>query len=531
MKPSWRPFFAGASCVLPLLPLTGCKDRNERIAADLGEAGYAMTADGWFKAAAADDVAVMKRFVEGGFAADTRDEAGATALHAAAAAGAENAADFLLRRGLSLDLKDNAGRTPLMAAVTAGQSRMTGWLLRYGADPRVQDPEGFNALMLAVRENAAGPIAELAPYLREDLDNALLLASLLGHPESIDMLTNYGASVYARMEDGRTPLMMAAQNGHEDAVKLLVDIGASRFATDERGLSAADHAREAGHPELVDLILHKPLPDELALESPEEIADEMAAFVAEAEDPADAGAEASAREDDGADVPVAAADGPVAAADVTASAADGATPPATRPRGGSPPPPPPLAGRRLGGTAGPAAGQAAAVSDPAQEGTSRQAAPPLVMRHYREREIPLEVGAVSGGSVSLRVRGTDSAPVEVSPGETIPGSRLEVVQIHRRMETSKVSPDVPVETSVVEVADPVTGARREWRTGLPATAHDPLALVEDAATGERYVASPGQTFSGPDGTEYTVVDVRPNQIVIEDSSGSVHTLPLRGPRG
>jgi hypothetical protein len=58
-----------------------------------------------------------------------------------------------------------------------------------------------------------------------------------------------------------------------------------------------------------------------------------------------------------------------------------------------------------------------------------------------------------------------------------------------------------------------------------------VALVEDAS-GKHYVARAGQEFRGADGVDYVVVDVRPNQMVIENrGTGEVITAPLRGPRG
>ena len=84
---------------------------------------------------------------------------------------------------------------------------------------------------------------------------------------------------------------------------------------------------------------------------------------------------------------------------------------------------------------------------------------------------------------------------------------------------------------MVEVQDSSTGRRRELVAGLASTAHDPVALVEDGA-GRRYLARAGQGFRAADGTEYVVVDVRPNQMVIENrTEGGVITVPLRGPRG
>jgi hypothetical protein len=100
------------------------------------------------------------------------------------------------------------------------------------------------------------------------------------------------------------------------------------------------------------------------------------------------------------------------------------------------------------------------------------------------------------------------------------------------MESGKLNLGQPMEVSVVEVKDSSTGTTREWISGVPSSAHDPVALVEDAATGRRYTAMPGQRFKSADGAEFVISDVRPNQIVIEDAaSGAVQTIPLSGPRG
>jgi hypothetical protein len=158
--------------------------------------------------------------------------------------------------------------------------------------------------------------------------------------------------------------------------------------------------------------------------------------------------------------------------------------------------------------------------------------PALVMRHYREREMPVAIRSVADDTATLVLRGAPQPEVTVATGETIPGSRLTVVRVQRRMEDSKLNLGQPMEVSVVEVRDPSSGVSREWISGVPASAHDPVALVEDASTGQRYTASPGQRFKSADGAEFVVSDVRPNQIVIEDAATqAVRTLPLRGPRG
>jgi ankyrin repeat protein len=483
MNRIWRKV-AVSVFFLALLP--SCKKRGETVKSDLGEAGYQLTTEDWFRASRANDVPALKKFISGKFAADTRNAEGDSALHAAAAAGARDAADFLLNRGLAVDVRGAAERTPLMAAVLGDQTEMVRWLLRQSADPGLKDKDGFKPLMLAVREGRPAAVGELAACHREDLDPALLLAALVGRADVIDALTNFGASVYARMEDGRTPLMIAAENGHADAVKLLIDIGASRFTTDPDGRTAADMATASGHPEIAALISRDPLPAELALESPAEIAKSMDAFV----DIGDRGEQT---------VPPHAPSKPIQGETLSSPVASQTS------RGAS--------------DAGPA------VPEPFPM-------PPLVMRHYREKEVPVSVKSVAGDTARVRIAGAVPRELNVRTGEPIPGSNLVIVRVQRRMEDSKLSLGRSVEISVVEVRDRTTGTTCEWISGVPSKAHDPVALVEDAATGKRYLASPGQRFKGADGAEYLISDVRPNQMVIQETaSGAVQTIPLRGPRG
>jgi ankyrin repeat protein len=499
-----------AMVAISLGGLASCKKRGETLKSDLGEAGYQLTEAEWFRASRENDAAALKKFIAAGFKPDLRNPDGDSALHVAASAGAHTSADFLLSRALPVDLRGAAGRTPLMAAVMADQTGMVGWLLRQGADPRLKDQDGFMPLMLAVREGSGGAVGELAPYNREDLDAALLLAALVGRAEVIDSLTNYGASVYARMEDGRTPLMIAAENGHQAAVELLLDIGAGRYAVDPEGRSAVDLAQAAGHPEIATMISREPAASELTLESPEQVASAMDLFVdtAIAKSFSDPSLAENATVTD-----VSSADG--ARLDVPAG-------PAMQ-RGASEP----LAGQVLS--------RPMPSPQPARQMPSVAPPfplPPLVMRHYRERQVPVQVQSVQGGTATVTLPGAAAREVKVRVGETIPGSRLEVVRVRRRMEDSKLSAGRLMEVSVVDVRDTSTGTTREWISGLSANAHDPVALVEDAATGKRYVASPGQRFKATDGTEYIVSDVRPNQMIIEEAAtGAVRTIPLRGPRG
>lgn len=483
--------------------LSACrKSGTESLKSELGDAGYQLTAGDWFRASKQNDVAALKKFVAGKFAVDTKDGVGDSALHAAAGAGAEGAADYLMNRGLTVDMRGGLGRTPLMVAVMADQTGMVKWLLRQGADANLKDQDEFKPLMIAVREGKAGSVMELAPYGREDLDAALLLAALVGRTDVIDTLTNFGGSVYARMEDGRTPLMVAAENGHGPAVKLLLDLGSSRLSTNQDGKLATELAISGGHPEVAALISREARSVDLALASPLEVAKGVDNFLNGVVEPS--GAESAAE--------------PVRNARIS-TPIEGETLSA------------PMAVQESVG--GPVSAKKSS-PDAAVESASPPAfrMPPIVMRHYQESELPISVSTVEGDEATVSIAGTSPRMAKVRTGDVIPGSKLKVIRVQRRMENSKVNLGKSAEISVVEVRDDSSGRTREWISGVPASAHDPVALVEDAATGKRYIASPGQRFKAADGTEYLVSDVRPNQMVIQEvATGMVQTIPLRGPRG
>ncbi len=544
----------------------GCRERPAPEIEELAEAGYEMTQDAWFRAAESDDLDAMNSMLKGGLSLDTRDAAGRSALHAAAGVGALKATDFLLERGIAVDAVDAEGRTPLMAAVLRSTPETVRHFLRQGADPRAKDHDHFKPLMLAVKEGRREMVPELAPYVRQDLDDALLAAAILGQAGVIDELTNYGASIYARVPDGRTALMLAAQKGHADVVELLLEIGANRFARDSDGRLAADLADAAGYGEIAARLDAAPQEDDFELVPTAELGGEMVERVmASAEGGAVAagiaaldgepapqaegeisagdlteGALAGSGEDgepgegdespavegvDDASPAVAAADAGVApTADTEDTTAEPASPGTRSTRPDRSRQPEPLEGAILGSGTPPAPGEGAGGI-----GTSGPAAP-VVMRSFIQRELPLSVVAVGEADADLRIAGRDET-VKVAEGDSIPGSSLKVVRVQHRVRTGKEGAGA-TDVSVVEVEDVANGVARELVIGLPALAHDPIALVEDVGTGRYYLARTGQRFRAADGTEFLVADVRPNQLVIEEVDGGMtRTVPLSGPRG
>ncbi|MEP2775803.1 MAG: ankyrin repeat domain-containing protein [Luteolibacter sp.] len=542
-------------CLGIVLGLPACRKKSESTAAEVREAGYEMSTEGWFQAIAADDVAVMKKMIKGGFDEKTLNAAGNGALHAAVAAGNEEAGEYLLNRGFSVDEAGAGGRTPLMVAVLEDKPKMVKWLLRQGADPTIKDADGFSPLMLAVTKGKATAVEELAPFNREDLDSALLLAALVGEAKAIDVLTNYGASVYSRMEDGRTPLMLAAENGHTEAAAILMDIGASRFATTDDGSTAQSLAVAAGHGDIAEMIASGFTGDVLALESDEDVVAsldedfaEMDPFGGESQEGESEGSDELAMNEAGEEpsgeetFDTIEDDGGIVG-DETVSRSPNETPrrvvsldgavvsnPSTTQRTQSPD----EVTKPVAGQTGTPNRQQSPEDELVEvsERSNNASVPPLVMRVYRQRELPVEVKEISGGVATLNLAGAEPRQVKVRDGDKIPGSNLLVVRVFTRIEQGKLNNSQPMEVGVMEVQDTGSGQSREWLAGRSASAHDPVALVEDAVTGERYVAKPGQKFRSEDGREYVVSDVRPSQLVIENTTtGEVRTLRLAGPKG
>ncbi|MHB1059499.1 MAG: ankyrin repeat domain-containing protein [Rhodanobacter sp.] len=214
-------------------------------------------------AAAAGALASVQRLLELGYAVDTRDDQGASALLRACGAGHREIAACLLDAGADPTLAASSGVTPLAAAVAARREALVGLLLQHevAADQRL--PHDATALMVA----AAMGYPEIAEQLLAagaDVNavdgggrSALHAAAQFGfeHNDSLrarrlfDGLLKHGADINHADGEGKTPLLLLLgaqlRPGSEcDAthlgalVPLLLDAGARVGHADQRGVTA-----------------------------------------------------------------------------------------------------------------------------------------------------------------------------------------------------------------------------------------------------------------------------------------------------
>lgn len=99
------------ACVLAM-SFSNSRKKSDTAAKEVMEAGYAMTAEGWFSAVSSNDVAVLRKMVAGGFDKKTKDAAGNGALHVATAFGAKEASEYLLNHGFSIAPVRSSSKKP-----------------------------------------------------------------------------------------------------------------------------------------------------------------------------------------------------------------------------------------------------------------------------------------------------------------------------------------------------------------------------------------------------------------------------------
>jgi ankyrin repeat protein len=165
-------------------------------------------------AAIVGDADAVRRLLDLGFAIDTPDAQGCSALLRAAGGGHRAVVDLLLERGADPQRAAHTGATPLSAAVSMRQGELVERLLVAGADLEHRLPGEVTVLMLA---------------------------AALGLPDLCARLLAAGANVQARDAQGLTPLHCAALYGFtaRDRARLLALLDTLLLAGAEPDAAAA----------------------------------------------------------------------------------------------------------------------------------------------------------------------------------------------------------------------------------------------------------------------------------------------------
>ncbi|CAM9503812.1 unnamed protein product [Ectocarpus sp. 4 AP-2014] len=168
-----------------------------------------------------------------------------SALHVAAARGAEKASTALMVAGADPNLGDLANRCPLHLAAEAGHRHVIGILLVKGADVDAWNDRRETPLHLAASKGHAPCISELVVggADKDAIDNKgktpLWHAAKNNRLKAIEELLAAGANYRIRCVDDCSPLDAAAMGGHATIVKAFLDEDSSAAqATDDCGYTA-----------------------------------------------------------------------------------------------------------------------------------------------------------------------------------------------------------------------------------------------------------------------------------------------------
>ena len=323
---------------------------------------------------------------------------------------------------------------------------------------------------------------------RQELIDALLVASFTGDPGVIQTLLGQGANINARSPESRTPLMIASEGGKLDAVRLLLQSQANPYAVDKKQATAAVLAEASGHAEVKELILN---PDQWGQsEASVRISEEMEmarnalagnAAVEETiapnklAEPVGQGAENAPRAESQR-IREASRDKPVVA----------------------------LNGSKI-------------------SSTNPKVAPvkTLVLAAYREEPLPVVVENVDGDTATVRMMNAESGNgYQVVAGSTIPGTNYEVKEVTRKFVSSKEGKGRMVDVSRVEIQDKTSGNSHLLVKDVSGQTADSYAILTSADSKYRYVVKAGDVFRTATAdfgeTDYQVLDIRPSGVVIKN---------------
>ena len=188
---------------------------------------------------------------------------GLTSLMIACDEGQYSCAGLLVSSGANVNLKSILGQwTPLMFASRKGCAQTVQLLCDNKADINTTNALGDTAISIAAKCGNTQCVKILLEFGADtNFQNvhgnaALHLASCFQNSfEIVKQLTQYGAKINLQNEDNLSPLMIASRLGHRDTVEHLCSMGANLTQRDKNGNTAAMLAARAGHSWSLEVLL------------------------------------------------------------------------------------------------------------------------------------------------------------------------------------------------------------------------------------------------------------------------------------
>ncbi|CAN0493099.1 unnamed protein product [Ectocarpus sp. 12 AP-2014] len=172
-----------------------------------------------------------------------------SALHVAAARGADDSCRALMIAGADPNLRNRRKRSPLHLAAEAGHHRVIGSLLLNKADVDAKPASQETPLHLAAFKGHTLCISELLlggadkDVVDRYSETPLYKAAENNHVEAVEKLLAAGANHRILSDNDYSPFTIAARRGHANVVKALLDNDSSEVdATNGQGWAALHYA-------------------------------------------------------------------------------------------------------------------------------------------------------------------------------------------------------------------------------------------------------------------------------------------------
>jgi ankyrin repeat protein len=490
------------SCLV-LAALVGCGNPKEAALKELQSLNLNFTADDFVRSVANGDQKAFTLFLDAGIDPNGLSGDGMTALMAASERGRLDMVKRLLQKGVQVNTQGRNGLTALMLAANTSQSEIVEQLLEKNADPSLKDHSGWSALLKAVYQGHPPTVQALLERSKEDINRALMIASLLGHKEVVKALIEEGAEVDAQAEDGRTALIFAASKGHKEVVSLLLSAGADPQIADRSGATAGSIAQAKGFVEVAALVNQAPPP-----QKPAAVASANAPAATPAVPPA---VSPSATADDAA---------LLAGPDPTAPVAVGS--PTVSQRGstenwwtryGLDQNKPGVRDEDPDGDGFSNARELAANTSPIDPASHPALNDRVAVVEIQEAYLPVELESVKGNKASLQTSAGEGYTVTV--GDQLKNLNYKVTDVEARNVSDKDGN--PVDASRIKLRNTKTGETISLVKGTRARERGSFAVLSFPGSTETVRVELNQRFTMPNDPNktYEVLDIRPTQVVVK----------------
>ena len=207
-------------------------------------------------AAQSGDIGVVQAYAASGKNLDIQNDDLRTPLHAAAAHGQLDTVRLLIEKGADPHAMDKYGEIPAYLAAVEGRVEVLDIFLEKGINPDVRNKADFTILHFLTRHAAEHKVTRLIGYRNDqkvvirnpETINAYLKRDdpyggmFKRYLEIAKKMLDHGASVDARTHHYTTPLMLSSIHGPVEFVELLLAYGAEIDAADKDGQTALHQA-------------------------------------------------------------------------------------------------------------------------------------------------------------------------------------------------------------------------------------------------------------------------------------------------